>query len=41
VHVITLSVANYDNNQHAENENMRIDYPWEGMEPFAALMTMP
>jgi acetylornithine deacetylase/succinyl-diaminopimelate desuccinylase-like protein len=41
VNVITVPVANYDNNQHAENENMRIDYLWEGMETFAALMTMP
>jgi acetylornithine deacetylase/succinyl-diaminopimelate desuccinylase-like protein len=39
--VITVPVVNYDNNQHAENENMRIDYLWEGMETFAALMTMP
>jgi len=41
VNVITVPVANYDNNQHAENENMRVDYLWEGMETFAALMTMP
>ena len=39
--VITVPVANYDDNQHAENENMRVDYLWEGMETFAALMTMP
>lgn len=39
--VITVPVANYDNNQHAENENMRVDYLWDGMETFAALMTMP
>jgi acetylornithine deacetylase/succinyl-diaminopimelate desuccinylase-like protein len=39
--VITVPVANYDNNQHAENENMRVDYLWEGIETFAALMTMP
>ena len=38
--VITVPVANYDNNQHAENENMRVDYLWEGIETFAALMTM-
>ncbi len=38
--VITVPVANYDNNQHAENENMRIGYLWEGIETFAALMTM-
>jgi acetylornithine deacetylase/succinyl-diaminopimelate desuccinylase-like protein len=41
VNVITVPVGNYDNNQHAENENMRVDYLWDGMETFAALMTMP
>lgn len=39
--VITVPAANYDNNQHAENENMLVRYLWEGMETFAALMTMP
>jgi len=38
--VISVPAANYDNNQHAENENMLIRYLWEGMETFAALMTM-
>ena len=38
--VITVPVANYDNNQHAENENMRVDYLWDSIETFAALMTM-
>jgi acetylornithine deacetylase/succinyl-diaminopimelate desuccinylase-like protein len=39
---ITMSVpiANYDNNQHAENENIRIQNLWDGIETFAALMTM-
>jgi len=39
---ITLSVpvANYDNNQHAENENIRIQNLWDGIETYAALMTM-
>lgn len=39
--VLTVPAANYDNNQHAENENMLVRYLWEGMETFAALMTMP
>jgi acetylornithine deacetylase/succinyl-diaminopimelate desuccinylase-like protein len=39
--VIAVPVANYDNNQHAENENMLVQYLWDGMETFAALMTMP
>jgi hypothetical protein len=38
--VLGVPAANYDNNQHAENENMLIRYLWEGMETFAALMTM-
>jgi acetylornithine deacetylase/succinyl-diaminopimelate desuccinylase-like protein len=39
---VTLSVpiANYDNNQHAENENLRLQNLWDGIETFAALMTM-
>jgi acetylornithine deacetylase/succinyl-diaminopimelate desuccinylase-like protein len=39
---VTLSVpiANYDNNQHAENENVRLQNLWDGIETFAALMTM-
>ena len=39
--VITVPAANYDNSQHAENENQLVLYLWEGMETFAALMTMP
>jgi acetylornithine deacetylase/succinyl-diaminopimelate desuccinylase-like protein len=39
--VISVPAANYDNNQHAENENTLVRYLWEGMETFAALMTMP
>jgi acetylornithine deacetylase/succinyl-diaminopimelate desuccinylase-like protein len=38
--VITVPVANYDNNQHAENENLRLDYLWSGIETFAALMRL-
>ena len=39
---VTMSVpiANYDNNQHAENENLRLRNLWDGIETFAALMTM-
>lgn len=37
---ITVPIANYDNNQHAENENIRIQNLWEGIEIFASLMTM-
>lgn len=38
---ITVPIANYDNNQHAENENIRLQNLWEGIETMAALMTMP
>ena len=37
---ISVPIANYDNNQHAENENVRIQNLWDGIETFAALMTM-
>jgi len=37
---ITVPIANHDNNQHAENENLRIQNLWEGIETMAALMLM-
>jgi acetylornithine deacetylase/succinyl-diaminopimelate desuccinylase-like protein len=40
VPTITLPVANHDNNQHAENENIRIQNLWDGVEIFASLMSM-
>jgi len=36
----SVPVANYDNNQHAENESIRLQNLWDGIETFAALMTM-
>lgn len=36
--VLTVPVVNYDNNQHAENENVRVGYLWEGIEVMAAVM---
>ena len=38
---IGLAVVNFDNNQHAANENIRVGHFWEAMEIFAALATMP
>lgn len=38
--VISVPVVNYDNNQHAENENMLVKYLWEGIETMAIIMTM-
>ena len=37
---ITVPIANYDNNQHAENENLRMQNLWDGIEIFAGLMTL-
>jgi acetylornithine deacetylase/succinyl-diaminopimelate desuccinylase-like protein len=37
---ISVPVVNYDNNQHAENENLRLQNLWDGIETFAAIMTM-
>jgi len=37
---ISVPIANYDNNQHAENENVRLQNLWDGIETFAALMTI-
>jgi acetylornithine deacetylase/succinyl-diaminopimelate desuccinylase-like protein len=37
---VTVPIANYDNNQHAENENIRLQNLWDGIEIMAALMTM-
>lgn len=34
------SAANPDNNQHAENENLRVGNLWSGMESSAAIMLM-
>ena len=38
---IGLAVVNFDNNQHAVNENLRIGHLWEAIDIFAALVTMP
>ncbi|HEX3100364.1 MAG TPA: hypothetical protein VHQ01_01155, partial [Pyrinomonadaceae bacterium] len=40
VPTITVPIANYDNNQHAENENIRLQNLWDGIDIFASLMTM-
>ena len=37
---MTVPIANYDNNQHAENENLRLGNLWDGIETMAAVMTM-
>jgi acetylornithine deacetylase/succinyl-diaminopimelate desuccinylase-like protein len=35
---ITVPIANHDNNQHAENENIRVGNLFDGIETMAALM---
>ena len=37
--VIGLPIVNHDNNQHAANENLRMQNLWGGIEIFAALFT--
>jgi acetylornithine deacetylase/succinyl-diaminopimelate desuccinylase-like protein len=39
-HTITVPIANYDNNQHSANENIRLQNLWDGVETMAALMAM-
>jgi len=38
VNTITVPLANHDNNQHAENENIRLQNFWNGIETMAAIM---
>jgi acetylornithine deacetylase/succinyl-diaminopimelate desuccinylase-like protein len=35
---ISVPIANHDNNQHAENENLRLGNLWDGIEIMAAVM---
>jgi acetylornithine deacetylase/succinyl-diaminopimelate desuccinylase-like protein len=37
---LTVPIVNHDNNQHAEDENLRLQNLWEGIETLAAVMTM-
>ena len=37
---ITVPIVNYDNNQHAENENLRLQNLWDGIELMDALLAM-
>ncbi len=40
VQTITVPIANYDNNQHSSNENIRLQNLWNGIETMAALEAM-
>jgi acetylornithine deacetylase/succinyl-diaminopimelate desuccinylase-like protein len=37
--VIVFPIANHDNNQHAANENLRLQNLWDGIEVFAAFFS--
>jgi acetylornithine deacetylase/succinyl-diaminopimelate desuccinylase-like protein len=37
---ISVPIVNYDNNQHAENENVRVGNLFSGIETMAAIMLM-
>ncbi|HKP88049.1 MAG TPA: M20/M25/M40 family metallo-hydrolase [Blastocatellia bacterium] len=37
---VGVPIVNHDNNQHSSNENLRLQNLWDGIEIFAALMTM-
>jgi len=38
VPMVGVSIANYDDNQHAENENLRLGNLWDGIEVYAGLL---
>jgi acetylornithine deacetylase/succinyl-diaminopimelate desuccinylase-like protein len=38
---LVLPLANPDNNQHGENENLRVGHLWDGIATLAAVMRMP
>jgi acetylornithine deacetylase/succinyl-diaminopimelate desuccinylase-like protein/predicted alpha/beta superfamily hydrolase len=38
--VINLCLVNHDNNQHSENENVRLQNLWDAIEQLAAIMVM-
>ena len=35
--LVVVPIVNYDNNQHAANENLRLQNLWDGIETYAAL----
>ena len=36
--IIILPLANHDNNQHAENENIRLQNLWDAMQIYGAIL---
>lgn len=39
-HTISIAIANYDNNQHSSNEDIKLQNLWNGFETHAALIMM-
>jgi len=39
VPTLGLSLANYDDNQHTDNENLRLGNLWNGIVTLASIMT--
>jgi acetylornithine deacetylase/succinyl-diaminopimelate desuccinylase-like protein len=37
--MVGVSIANYDDNQHAQNENLRLGALWDGIEVYAGLLS--
>jgi acetylornithine deacetylase/succinyl-diaminopimelate desuccinylase-like protein len=37
--ILTLPIANHDNNQHGENENIRLQNLWDAIEIYAEILT--
>jgi len=37
--VVGVPIVNHDNNQHAANENLRLQNLWDGIEIFAGILT--
>src|SRR5437762_12460037 len=38
--IIAVPVVNFDNNQHSENENLRLEILWKAIVTYAAVLTM-
>ena len=38
--IISIPIVNFDNNQHSENENLRLENLWKGIVTFAAVLGM-
>jgi acetylornithine deacetylase/succinyl-diaminopimelate desuccinylase-like protein len=36
--MVGVAIANYDDNQHARNENLRLQNLWDGIEVYAGLI---